>query len=347
MFYDQFSDAVVVFLRSVGMLLFPKMRGSTGEKSMGMMQAIVTDPGTEVHLVLDEVEQPVPDPSQALVRVSAISLNRGEVRWAMAAQERYIPGWDLSGVVEQPAADGSGPKAGAQVVGYLPSGAWAELAAVPSNALAELPEKVSFSQAATLPVAGLTALFSIQKAGSLLGRRVLVTGASGGVGHLAVQLAYRAGGSVIGTTRHPEYEAMVREAGASQVVVADPAAAAEFGPYHLIMDGVGGSTLSTVAAMLAPGGVCVTYAALIQAEISVNLRALCQTPGASLTGLLVLGELRSEPASNGLRRLVALVEDGRLIPHIAVEAPWEQVSEVSQQLIERKFAGKAVLRINP
>jgi len=310
------------------------------------MKAIVTDPGSESHLVLDEVERPIPGASQALVRVAAISLNRGEVRRALSAQERYIPGWDLSGVVEQPAADGSGPKAGARVVGYLPSGAWAELAAVPSNALAVLPEKVSFSQAATLPVAGLTALFAIQKAGGLLGRRVLVTGASGGVGHLAVQLTYLAGGIVVGTTRHTEYEAMVIEAGASQVVIADPAAATEFGPYRLICDGVGGSTLSTVAAMLAPGGICVTYAALIQPEISVNLRALYQTPGASLTGLLVLSELRSQPASDGLQRLVALIEDGRLKPHIEVEAPWEQVSEISQELIERKFAGKAVLWVN-
>lgn len=264
----------------------------------------------------------------------------------MAAQEPYIPGWDLSGVVEQPAADGSGPEAGTRVVGYLPAGAWAELAAVPGNALAELPEKVSFSQAATLPVAGLTALFAIQKAGSLLGHRVLVTGSSGGVGHLAVQLAYHAGGFVVGTTRHAEYSAMVREAGASQVVVANPAAAADYGPSHLICDGVGGSTLSTVAAMLAPGGICVTYAALIQPEINVDLRALYQTPGASLTGLLVLSELRSQPASYGLQRLVALIEDGRLRPHIEIEAPWEQVVEVSQELIERKFAGKAVLWVN-
>ena len=309
------------------------------------MKAIVTDPQAKGHLALGDQAEPTPSPSQALVRVEAISLNRGEVRRALASQERYVPGWDLAGEVMQPAADGSGPKAGVRVVGYLPSGAWAQQVAVPANALAEVPDSVPLNQAATLPVAGLTALFSIQKAGVLLGRRVLVTGASGGVGDFAVQLAYRAGAVVAGITRHPEYVNMVRDAGASNVVVGDPAGAAGFGPYHLICDGVGGDTLSTVVSMLAPGGICVTYAPLTQPEITLNLRAVVQTPSAHLTGLLVLAELKNEPASIGLARLLALIKDGRLRPHIAVEAPWEQVAEVSERLMERKFAGKAVLLV--
>lgn len=129
------------------------------------------------------------------------------------------------------------------------------------------------------------------------------------------------------------------------MVVGDPAPAAGFGPYHLICDGVGGDMLSTVVSMLAPGGICVTYAALTQPEITLNLRAVVQTPSAHLTGLLVLAELKNEPASIGLARLLALIKDGRLRPHIAVEAPWEQVGEVSQRLMERKFAGKPVLLV--
>jgi NADPH2:quinone reductase len=314
--------------------------------NMGTIRAVVTDPGSTCHLHLSEIEAPAPGPSQALVRVAAFSLNRGEVRRAFSAQNVYTPGWDLAGVVEQTAADGSGPKAGERVVGYLPGGAWSELAAVPTNALATLSDNVTFSQAATLPVAGLTALFAFQKVGSLLARRVLVTGASGGVGNFAVQLGRLSGATVVGLTRHEAYASRVREAGASQVIVNDAAAAAAFGPYHLICDGVGGSVLSTVAAMLAPGGVCVTYAALLQAEVSVNLRPLVQTPSASLTGLLVLNELRYTPAREGLERLVSLVTEGRLRPHIAFEAPWSQVAEISQQLMDRSFPGKAVLLVN-
>jgi NADPH:quinone reductase-like Zn-dependent oxidoreductase len=312
---------------------------------MSPIKVIMTDPQHAGQLVLADCPEPVPAPAQALIRVKAISLNRGEVRRALAARERTFPGWDLAGVVERPAADGSGPKAGVRVVGYLPGGAWSELVAVPTNALAEVPEVVPLSQAATLPVAGLTALFSIQKAGSLLGRRVLVTGASGGVGDFAVQLAYRSGASVVGLTRHSEYAPIVHEAGAEAVLVGDPAPAANYGPYDLICDGVGEATLSAVVNLLAPGGVCVTYAALIHPEISVNLRALTQTPGAYLTGLLVLTELKKEPASIGLGRLVGLLKDGRLHPHIGIEEDWTQVNEVCQQLMDRKYAGKAVLRV--
>ena len=93
---------------------------------MDMMKAIVTEPQSEGHLVLSEVDQPIPTLSQALVRVAAVSLNRGEVRSAFAAKERYVPGWDLAGTIERPAADGSGPQAGVRVVGFLRSGAWAE-----------------------------------------------------------------------------------------------------------------------------------------------------------------------------------------------------------------------------
>src|SRR6202008_775002 len=91
-------------------------------------------------------------------------------------------GWDIAGVVERAAADGSGPPEGARVVGLVWTGGWSERAAVPTRQLAELPDAVSFEQAATLPVAGLTALHALQIGGFCLGKRVLVIGASGGVG---------------------------------------------------------------------------------------------------------------------------------------------------------------------
>src|SRR5579859_3504414 len=116
---------------------------------MSTMRAVVVDPNAPGKLALANVEPPKPSPSDALVRVSAVSLNRGEVRNAQnTGQPGSRPGWDLAGVVEQAAADGSGPKAGARVVATLGNGAWGELAAVPTNAIAELPESVTFAQAA-------------------------------------------------------------------------------------------------------------------------------------------------------------------------------------------------------
>ena len=126
-------------------------------------RAVVVDPEAPGRLVISPVAAPVPDRGEAVVRVRAISLNRGEVRRAGMAVAGWRPGWDLAGEVERAAADGSGPRVGARVVGLLPEAAWAERVAVPTHALAELPEKVTLSQAATLPVAGLTALYALAK----------------------------------------------------------------------------------------------------------------------------------------------------------------------------------------
>ena len=183
--------------------------------------AVVVDPAAPGRLVLRAVPDPVPDRGEAVVRVRAISLNRGEVRRSTMAAAGWRPGWDLAGHVERAAADGSGPQVGARVVGLLPEGAWAERVAVPTHALAELPEKVTFSQAATFPVAGLTALHALAKNGPLLGRRVLVTGATGGVGDFAVQLARLAGAHVTASARRADQVAALRQLGAHEVTVGD------------------------------------------------------------------------------------------------------------------------------
>ncbi len=313
---------------------------------MSKVRAVVVKADAAGHLALGEVEEPSPAPSEAVVRVAAISLNRGELRRAQAAEEGTRPGWDLAGTVEKAAADGSGPPAGARVVGLLPSGAWAELAAVPTNSLAELPEGVSFEEAATLPVAGLTALYALEKGGNLLGRGVLVTGASGGAGHFALQLARLSGACVVALVRREENEALVREAGAQEVALGEDGSAAEsFGPYHLILESVGGRVLGDALAMLAPGGTCVTFGVSGAPETTFDIRNFYFTGGASLYGFIVFHEVLAKPASEGLARLLSLLEEGRLRPHISVEASWTEVGDVARQLLDRGFTGKAVLRV--
>ena len=95
---------------------------------MGKIQAVVIDPTVPGRLILRDVEAPVPAPNEALVRVAAISLNRGEIRRSTTAEAGWQPGWDLAGVIEISAADGSGPAAGTRVVGFVRSGGWGELA---------------------------------------------------------------------------------------------------------------------------------------------------------------------------------------------------------------------------
>ena len=310
------------------------------------MRAVLVDRGAPANLSLGEIREPTPAPSEALVRVAAISLNRGEVRRAQEAEPGFNPGWDLAGTVERPAADGTGPQTGARVVGFLPSGAWAELAAVPTNALAELPERVSFGQAATLPVAGLTALYTLEKGGGMLGRSVLITGASGGAGHFAIQLARLSGARVVALVRREEHEELVREAGAHQVVVGENAeGAGRFGPYHLILESVGGRVLGDAMGMLAPGGICVTFGSSGEPETSFDARSFYLAGGVKLYGFIVFHEVLAHPASDGLARLSRLVDEGRLVPHVSVEAPWEEVGEVAQKLLDRGYTGKAVLSV--
>jgi NADPH:quinone reductase-like Zn-dependent oxidoreductase len=316
------------------------------EKGMSAVRAVVVDPGAPGRLVLREVEAPSPAADEAVVRVEAVSLNRGEVRRAASAEEGHRPGWDLAGTVEQAAADGPGPRVGARVVGLLPSGAWAELVAVPSHSLAELPDEVGFEAASTLPVAGLTALYALEKGGSVLGRRVLVTGASGGVGHFAVQLARLAGAHVVGLVRQPGHAGTVREAGAHDVAVSEDASAArQYGPYDLVIEGVGGQVLAGVLTMLAPNSTCVVFGATAAPDVTFQLGPFYVTGGASIYGFMVFHETRYKPASEGLARLARLVADGQIQPRIEVEAPWTDVGEVARRLLDRGYTGKAVLRV--
>lgn len=315
---------------------------------MSTMRAVVVDPDSPERLTIQEVETPDRSATEALVRVSAFSLNRGEVRRALNTDEAGArPGWDLSGTIERPAADGSGPREGARVVGFLPSGAWAEQAAVPTNALAELPEGVSFEQASTLPVAGLTALYALEKGGNLLGRRVLVTGASGGAGLFGLQLARLAGARVTALIRREQHAGLVTEAGAQEVAIGeDGEAAREHGPYDLILESVGGEVLGNALSMLAADGTCVSFGVSGGTETTFDVRSLFITGGAKLYGFILFHEVSAYPASEGLARLAELVAGRSLKTSVEVEEDWTEIGAVARRLMDREYTGKAVLRVS-
>lgn len=317
---------------------------------MSQIQAVVVDPAAPGRLVLGALDAPAPLPNEAVVRVHAVSLNRGEVRRAhTTAPAGWRPGWDLAGVVEQAAANGTGPKAGTRVVGLLRAGAWAEQVAVGTEYLAPLPDEVSFVQAATLPVAGLTALHALQKRGApLVGRSVLVTGATGGVGDFAIQLAKLGGASVTAHVRRPDQAAFVQTAGADNVAAGEDltAAAKPFAPFDVVVESVGANVLGQAMTLLAERGVCVSLGTSAGNETTFHAEDFYFIGGATLYGMLLFDELKwVETASVGLARLAALVAEGRLRPQIAVEDNWTNVADVARQLIERRYPGKAVLHV--
>jgi NADPH2:quinone reductase len=313
------------------------------------IRAVVVDPSSDARLVLRDVALPPAAPNDVTVRVTAISLNRGEVNRALSASEAGArPGWDFAGVVETTAPDGSGPPAGTRVVGMLATGAWAERVRAPSHAVAALPDGVSDSQAATLPVAGLTALHALRQGGLLLGRKVLIDGATGGVGHLVVQLAATSGAIVYGHVRRPEQKAMIAEWRGDRIIAAaDLRAAASSGPYHLILDSIGGSALSAALTMLQPNGTCVHFGVSESPTSTLESGAFFRQGGVKLYGLILFHELRQvEPAAPGLAVLAREVAHGRLRPHIEIEAPWTDIAGIARRLIAREFVGKAVLHVN-
>ena len=319
---------------------------------MSLIQAIVVDPTVTGRLAIREVAWPIPAPSEALVRVRAISLNVGDIYRIPIAEAGWRPGWDLAGIVEQAAADGSGPKVGTRVTGLRGArfGAWAELVAVPTSWLAEIPQEVTFAQAAALPTAGLTALYALEKGGFLLNRNVLVTGASGGVGHFVCQLARQAGAYVVGAVRRPERAAIVEEMGVQHVIVGeDISAARQFGPYHLIIDVLGGNTLATaLTTLLIPNGLCVNLGILESPEVRLNLVSIFgQTGGVNLCELVLFTELEHRSGAEDLSSLARMVAEKRLQPQIDAELPWTEIVEVVQRFRDRRITGKAVLHITP
>lgn len=309
------------------------------------MLALTASPGAPGNVKLREVPDPQPFSNEALVQVEAFSLNRGESRRLADMADGGVTGWDVAGVVRGAAADGSGPAEGTRVVGLVGGRAWAQLAAVPTATLAALPDGVSFAQAATLPVAGLTALKALDIIGPVLARRVLVTGASGGVGRFAVQLARAAGAHVTGVSASPERARGLAELGAEEVIAElEPA-----GPtFDGIVEGVGGATLGAALQRVAPFGTVVSFASSDPAPVRFPARELfARAPGARLQGLYLFGQLAHEGgAVRDLGRLAELVAGGRLRCSIDREASWREAAAAIDALLDRRIAGKAVLWVD-
>jgi NADPH:quinone reductase-like Zn-dependent oxidoreductase len=303
------------------------------------MRALVYDPGAPHGLRLGEAPDPLPGASQVMIRVAAASLNFADVAYLRDRQAPgAVPGFDAAGVVISAAGDGSGPPAGTRVVTFGYSGGWAELRAADTAELAAVPDAVDLGLAAAIPAAGVTALRALRRLGPLAGRRVLITGASGGVGRFAVQLAARAGAHVIASVGSLARGDGLAELGAAEVVAG---LAGVTQPVYGALDQVGGRMLADVYALLEPGG-CVQSVGMASLEpTSINFEQARMRGGGLIEAFVVGAGFGPD-----LSVLGGLVAAGELDPQVGWRGPWEKAADAAAALLGRQVRGKAVLEMS-
>jgi NADPH:quinone reductase len=278
------------------------------------MKAVVSTPGGERWAELRELPAPEPGPDELLVEVHAAGINRGELM-LVRMREDFRPGQEIAGVV----ADG--PRQGERVVGLADWHGWAEYAAVPEHRTVTLPDGIDFATAAALPMAGSTALNLLRLGGDLLGRNVTVTGASGGVGGIAVQLARLGGANVTAVSAVTED-------------VADG--------QDVILESVGGASLDQAIAKIALGGLILVFGNSSQEPATIDFRTYAGRDRVRIQSFFS-GHYEHLAAGN-LRTLLGLVADGRLQVQVGLETPLADVNEALDALDQRRVRGKAILR---
>jgi NADPH:quinone reductase len=305
------------------------------------MRALLIDHNAHNHLRLGEAPEPVPGAAEVVIRVVGTSLNRGEVAFrAPAADEGTVLGWDASGIVVKRAVDGSGPAEGTAILTVDGGGGgWAELRAVDTASLAVVPDGSDLAAFAALPVAGLSALRALRSLGTVEGRRILITGASGGVGRYAVQLGARAGAEVIAVASLQNHQELIA-LGASGAVTRPSEVD---GPVFGVIDMVGGDFLPESYRVLQDHGGTLLSVGHAAATPEVFQVGDMQAKSRIIRGFSLFAD--STGVAEDLAQLVAMMFDGSLDPQIAWRGPWTEHGAAVRLLLDRRLHGKAILEI--
>jgi NADPH:quinone reductase-like Zn-dependent oxidoreductase len=296
-------------------------------------------------LELADLPQPDPAPTEVLVRVAAAGVNpvdwKVRMRGGLLGDPPFTVGWDIAGTVEALGAGVTRFAVGDRIFGMprfpREAAAYAEYVTSPSRQLARTPERLSDVEAAALPLAGLTAWQAlVETADVQRGQRVLVLGAAGGVGHLAVQITKARGAYVIGTARSPKH-AFLSELGADEAVdyslgpVEDAVA-----DIDVVLDLIGTEATTGTLRTLRDGGL------FIAVPSATGLDALRELAGGRVrvTGILV------EPDRMGMEAMAALVAAGELRPHVSATFPLEEAARAHESGETGRTQGKLVLTID-
>ncbi|TGB14705.1 NADP-dependent oxidoreductase [Streptomyces sp. MZ04] len=296
--------------------------------------------GPEVLETVD-IDRPEPLGGEVLIRVRASGVNPVDI----AVRSGVYPllggtfgvGWDISGVVEE-AGPGARFKVGDEVFGmpFFPRAAtgYAEYVAAPSRQVARKPASLDHAQAAAVPLAALTAWQGLVDAARVkAGDRVLVHRAAGGVGHFAVQIAKARGAHVIALASEPRH-AFLRDLGADEVIdyrVTDFTDAVRDLDIVFDSNADGARSLS----VLRPGGTLVS----IMEHGNKELAAEVEAAGRHFAGVMV------EPDYASLEAISALIDEGRIRPHVQETFPLEEAGKAHEVVGSGRVQGKVVLTV--
>lgn len=281
---------------------------------------------------------PVPKTGEVLVEVRHIALNFGETRRAVRGLEAdgTVLGWDTSGVIAAVGPDTIAPPIGTRVVARGRADGWAEKRLAHIDDIAVVPEGVDLGEAAALPTAGGTALATLLRSGPTLGRRVLVTGASGGVGRFAVQLARLGGAEVIAVVGSESSREGLVELGAHQVSVNFEGIT---GKVDTVIESVGGEVFVKAWGLLRRNGV---LQSLGWASGEDAILPPLATVGP--TERILQGFVSSENRYGAwVQTLLGFLADGHLKTEVKWRGSWEDFGTAADVLLSRQLRGKAVL----
>jgi NADPH:quinone reductase-like Zn-dependent oxidoreductase len=308
----------------------------SGQGVPAAMRAIrLHSPGGPAGLRFEQVETPRPKEGEALIRVHAAAITRGELDWP-TDRLPAIPSYEFSGVVVAAPSGASEVSIGDPVFAlssFDRDGAAAEYIAVGAVALARKPARLGFIESAAVPLAALSAWQALFDHGHLEeGERVLILGAAGGVGSFAVQLAHEHGAHVIGTASTRNIE-VARELGADQVIDSTRTRFEEaMEAVDLVFDTVGGDRLERSLEVLREGGRLVSVS-----EEPPRERAAAR--GITAAYFVV------EPNREQLRMIAQQIDDGRLRPFIDQVYPLADARKAFERSLGDHGAGKIVLRV--
>jgi NADPH:quinone reductase-like Zn-dependent oxidoreductase len=324
------------------------------------MKAIVQDRYGEPRDVLElaEIDRPAITDEQVLVRVHAASIHIGDYYsikgvpyvmrpvFGLSKPKARVPGSDIAGTVEAAGGNVTRFRPGDEVFGWC-TGAFAEYVAVPADALALKPANLTFEQAAAIGVSAFTALQALRDHGQVQpGQKVLINGASGGVGTFAVQIAKAFGAEVTGvcSTRNLD---MVRSIGADHVVDYTQEDFTQGGPrYDLILDNVGNHSLSDTRRALTPNGRLLSNGAPVGGWFG----GIDRVARAAVASLFVRQQARpflSLPNQEDLAVLKELAAAGKITPVVDRTYPLREAPEAVSYLGQGHARGKVVITVVP